>query len=131
LSLLLLQNFLIRNWWTFLLVVWTTMKKMCFGIFIRKTLNSHKEANEVSLPDFIRSKNYLFYSFGVCCLFFITSGSSVNQNCTYIRNPSFPMPYADTTQITYTIKKCTTGLYWFCSLKGANINKKKLRKIQG
>lgn len=45
--------------------------------------------------------------FGVCCLFIVTATSTtINENCTYIQNPSFPSVYADTTSLTYTINKC-------------------------
>jgi len=45
--------------------------------------------------------------FGVCCLFTVQSASEeINQNCTYIQNPSFPTAYTETTALTYTIKKC-------------------------
>ena len=53
---------------------------------------------------------YLFptiFRFGVCCLFIVTATSTtINENCTYIQNPSFPSVYADTTSLTYTINKC-------------------------
>ena len=45
--------------------------------------------------------------FGVCCVFIITSTGEVNQNCSYIQNPSYPSTYSDTTSLTYTIKKCS------------------------
>jgi len=46
--------------------------------------------------------------FGVCCLFIVTATSTtINENCTYIQNPSFPSVYADTTSLTYTINKCS------------------------
>merc|ERR1712062_267321 len=45
--------------------------------------------------------------FGVCCVFIITGTGEVNQNCSYIQNPSFPSTYGDTTSLTYTIKKCS------------------------
>jgi hypothetical protein len=48
--------------------------------------------------------------FGVCCLFLVSSsGSTISQNCTYIRNPSFPSVYGSTTAVSYTIQKCTSG----------------------
>lgn len=46
---------------------------------------------------------FLLSSFGVCCLFVVTSGT-VTQNCTYIQNPNFPG--SDTTGQTYTVEKC-------------------------
>jgi len=46
--------------------------------------------------------------FGVCCLFIVTSTSdTINQNCTYIQNPSFPSVYSSQTALTYTINKCS------------------------
>ena len=48
--------------------------------------------------------------FGICCLFlFSTSGSTINQNCSYIRNPGFPSAFTATSSVTYTIQKCSTG----------------------
>ncbi|TRY79085.1 hypothetical protein TCAL_13398, partial [Tigriopus californicus] len=34
------------------------------------------------------------------------SGATVAQNCTYLRNPSFPNAYAETSQVSYNIQKC-------------------------
>ena len=44
---------------------------------------------------------YLLFSnlhrFGVCCVFvYETSGSTISQNCSYIRNPNYPDAYTDT-----------------------------------
>ncbi len=60
---------------------------------------------------FICCKNaYFHFSFGVCCLFLVTStGATINQNCTYIRNPNFPSVYSSTSSLTYTIHKCSSG----------------------
>ncbi|XP_059084415.1 uncharacterized protein LOC131881546, partial [Tigriopus californicus] len=45
--------------------------------------------------------------FGVCCVFLVSrSGATVAQNCTYLRNPSFPNAYAETSQVSYNIQKC-------------------------
>eukprot|EP00095_Tigriopus_kingsejongensis_P003562 maker-scaffold877_size102761-snap-gene-0.15 protein:Tk03562 transcript:maker-scaffold877_size102761-snap-gene-0.15-mRNA-1 annotation:"hypothetical protein KGM_18655" len=45
--------------------------------------------------------------FGVCCVFLVsTSGATINQNCTYIRNPNFPNAYDSTSQVGYNIQKC-------------------------
>ena len=53
---------------------------------------------------------FLFSRFGVCCLFLITAtGSTINQNCTYLRNPSFPSVYSSTSSLSYTVSKCSTG----------------------
>lgn len=51
--------------------------------------------------------------FGVCCIFLVSSsGSTINQNCTYIRNPGFPTALSTTTAIMYTVNKCTTDVCW-------------------
>merc|ERR1712156_906867 len=51
--------------------------------------------------------------FGVCCVFLVTeSGQTVNQNCTYIRNPGFPSAYGDTSGVSYTINKCSSDICW-------------------
>eukprot|EP00094_Tigriopus_californicus_P014289 TCALIF_13853-PA protein Name:"Protein of unknown function" AED:0.30 eAED:0.30 QI:0/0.4/0.16/0.5/0.6/0.66/6/0/251 len=45
--------------------------------------------------------------FGVCCVFLVsTSGATVTQNCTYVRNPNFPNSLDTTSQISYNIQKC-------------------------
>ena len=52
------------------------------------------------------------FSFGVCCVFLVTeSGQTINQNCTYIRNPGFPSAYGDTSGVSYTINKCSSGTH--------------------
>ena len=56
-----------------------------------------------------------FYSFGVCCLFIVTATSTtIDQNCTYIQNPSFPSVYSAATALTYTINKCSSDV---CSVR--------------
>ena len=56
-----------------------------------------------------------FYSFGVCCLFIVTATSdTIDQNCTYIQNPSFPSVYSSQTALTYTINKCSNDV---CSVR--------------
>lgn len=53
--------------------------------------------------------------FGVCCLFIVTdTATTINQNCTYIQNPSFPSVYSSETALTYTINKCSCDV---CSLR--------------
>eukprot|EP00095_Tigriopus_kingsejongensis_P003080 maker-scaffold664_size116482-snap-gene-0.22 protein:Tk03080 transcript:maker-scaffold664_size116482-snap-gene-0.22-mRNA-1 annotation:"hypothetical protein SINV_00302" len=53
--------------------------------------------------------------FGVCCVFLVsTSGATVRQNCTYIRNPNFPNSYDGTSQVSYNIQKCDRSV---CSLR--------------
>jgi len=45
--------------------------------------------------------------FGVCCVFvYETTGSTITQNCSYIRNPNYPSSYGDTNSLQYTITKC-------------------------
>merc|ERR1712226_251975 len=49
--------------------------------------------------------------FGVCCVFIITGTGEVNQNCSYIQNPSFPSTYADTTTLTGSIGETLHGTF--------------------
>jgi hypothetical protein len=59
-----------------------------------------------------------FFRFGVCCVFLIsTSGSKIDQNCTYIRNPGFPAALTTTTAISYTVSKVVRGII----LKSLNV----------
>jgi len=53
--------------------------------------------------------------FGICCLFTLSSSSSltVSQNNTYIQNPSFPSVYTDTSALTYTVNKCADNICAF------------------
>jgi hypothetical protein len=52
------------------------------------------------------------FRFGVCCLFLIsTTGTNINQNCTYLRNPGFPSTYSGTGSLSYTVTKCSSGKY--------------------
>ena len=54
--------------------------------------------------------SFHIYRFGVCCVFLISeTGKSVNENCTYIRNPGFPNGYATTSEVSHTIQKCSPG----------------------
>eukprot|EP00095_Tigriopus_kingsejongensis_P012190 maker-scaffold521_size146803-snap-gene-0.14 protein:Tk12190 transcript:maker-scaffold521_size146803-snap-gene-0.14-mRNA-1 annotation:"hypothetical protein KGM_18655" len=53
--------------------------------------------------------------FGVCCVFLVSnSGATINQNCSYIRNPNFPNAYDSTSQVSYNIQKCDNSV---CSLR--------------
>lgn len=55
--------------------------------------------------------------FGVCCIFTIeSSGGTISQNCTYIRNPNFPSAYTATSagQVSYNVVKCSSDV---CSLR--------------
>jgi len=46
-------------------------------------------------------------SFGVCCIQRVSScGGTVDSNCTYIDNPSYPSTYTSTTSCSYTVKRC-------------------------
>ena len=82
-------------------IIWHTYpSKSWIKVIFAK--NSRKKLTCINFSD--------IFSFGVCCLFLVSaSGSTVSQNCTYIRNPSFPNVYPATTSITYTIQKCTSG----------------------
>jgi len=52
--------------------------------------------------------------FGVCCVFMLsTCGGSVDQNCSYIKNPNYPSQYGSTTACSYTIKKCDPSVCQF------------------
>ena len=39
---------------------------------------------------------------------------TINENCTYIQNPSFPSVYSAQTALTYTINKCSSDV---CSVR--------------
>lgn len=46
-------------------------------------------------------------------MFFVTeAGSTINQNCTYIRNPGYPSAYGGTSGVSYTINKCSSDICW-------------------
>jgi hypothetical protein len=45
--------------------------------------------------------------FGVCCTFTVSaSGTSVDQNCTYLQNPSYPTTYTTAGTVTYSVSPC-------------------------
>ena len=72
-----------------------------------------------TISELRRAKNILilfYFRFGVCCVFLVSdSGSNINQNCTYIRNPGFPQAYSATTGVQYTINKCANSeSTYFC-----------------
>ena len=49
--------------------------------------------------------------FGVCCVFQTsTCGSSVSQNCSYIKNPNHPSAYTSTSNCQFTIYKCDSSV---------------------
>ena len=75
-----------------------------------------QDENHVVNVQFGHTFNHKIYrplfSFGVCCLFIYTStGSVVNQNCSYIQSPNFPSTFSssDASSLTYTISKCSNG----------------------
>jgi len=46
-------------------------------------------------------------AFGVCCIQRVSScGGTVENNCTYIDNPSYPSTYTSTSSCSYTVKRC-------------------------
>ena len=60
-------------------------------------------------------------SFGVCCLFLVSAtGATINQNCTYLRNPGFPSVYSSTSSLSYTVSKCSSGNMFYESLHQGN-----------
>eukprot|EP00094_Tigriopus_californicus_P013894 TCALIF_13448-PB protein Name:"Protein of unknown function" AED:0.34 eAED:0.34 QI:0/0.4/0.16/0.5/0.6/0.83/6/0/273 len=60
--------------------------------------------------------------FGVCCVFLVsTSGATVTQNCTYVRNPNFPNSLDTTSQISYNIQKCDRSRFRLLGLPKQNI----------
>ncbi len=65
---------------------------------------------------FFRNNSFLKWtflsSFGVCCVFSISSsnGGSVSQNNTYIQNPNYPSVFTSTSAISYTVNKVSSGL---------------------
>ncbi len=42
------------------------------------------------------------------------TSTNIDQNCTYVQNPSFPSVYSATTALTYTVKKCSDDV---CALR--------------
>jgi len=44
--------------------------------------------------------------FGICCVFVYEAGGTLNQNCSYIRNPNYPNAATDTASLSYTVQKC-------------------------
>ena len=54
--------------------------------------------------------------FGVCCIFLVSAtGSTISQNCSYIRNPGYPSAYTSTSSVSYTINKCSPGESYNCN----------------
>lgn len=49
--------------------------------------------------------------FGVCCVFMKSAcGSTINQNCSYIKNPGFSAAYTSTSNCQFTINKCDNSV---------------------
>ena len=59
---------------------------------------------------FLRKWRTLFFRFGVCCIFILQSGGTITQNCTYIQNAGFPGALTDTSNINYSVQKCSDGM---------------------
>ena len=46
----------------------------------------------------------------MCCVFvYETSGSTITQNCSYIRNLNYPNSATDTSALAFTIQKCDSS----------------------
>ena len=43
-----------------------------------------------------------------------STADTIDQNCTYIQNPSFPSVYSEQTALKYTINKCSSEV---CSVR--------------
>jgi len=67
-------------------------------------------STECQNKDGIKSGNCAA-GFGVCCLFIVSATSdTIDQNCTYIQNPSFPSVYSSQTALSYVINKCSSDV---------------------
>ena len=77
-----------------------------FEVFLLRHLDFiHQTSNYVLLL------NCNYIGFGVCCLFYTsTCGTSVSQNCSYIRNPNHPSAYTSTSNCQFTIYKCDSSV---------------------
>ena len=66
----------------------------------RKVLNwySHLFFSNISIP----FKHFLHYRVS-------DSGTTVDQNCTYIQNPSYPSTYTTAGTVTYSVSPCQDG----------------------
>ena len=62
-----------------------------------------------ALPNLIK----FLFSFGVCCIFLYDSSSDtqISYNDTYIQNPGFPSTYGETNSLSYTVNKCSDGIF--------------------
>ena len=53
--------------------------------------------------------------FGVCCTFTVSDcGSSIDQNCTYIQNPSYPSSYSTSGSCEYSVNPVNSEI---CQLR--------------
>ena len=60
---------------------------------------------------------FILYRFGVCCVFvYDTTGATITQNCSYIRNPNYPNAYTDTGSLNFQIVKCDPSKQISCWL---------------
>ncbi|TRY80433.1 hypothetical protein TCAL_15490, partial [Tigriopus californicus] len=70
---------------------------------------SNSREGKAASRSFLMKSEFLpsCFRFGVCCVFLVsTSGATVTQNCSYVRNSNFPSPLDSTSQISYNIQKC-------------------------
>ena len=51
------------------------------------------------------------FRFGVCCTFIYTAASTLSENNSYIQNPNYPSAYGSTSSLSFTVSKCSNGLY--------------------
>ena len=88
------------------------------GKFITMVLVLHVNTNLHSSEYkiiFKKIQNYscakvVSFSFGVCCVFvYESSGGTISQNCSYIRNPNYPSAYSDTSAVNFIIQKCDSS----------------------
>ena len=90
------------------------------GKLTNKTWNLNFEYLDINLHQHVRSIMKFSLQctrkrFGVCCVFvYEASGSTISQNCSYIRNPNYPNAYTDTTSLQYNIVKCDPSIHCFC-----------------
>ena len=51
------------------------------------------------------------FRFGVCCTFIYTAASTISENNSYMQNPNYPSAYGATSSLSFTVSKCSNGLY--------------------
>ena len=84
------------------------------GKFITMVLVLHVNT-DLHSSDYKIIQNYscakvVSFSFGVCCVFvYESSGGTISQNCSYIRNPNYPSAYSDTSAVNFIIQKCDSS----------------------